>query len=307
MKTTLIMALVLGLVGFLAGDIYAQTDEDHEFEKFDGMKDGEKFPIWSSAGSIGYSATGKRINTSTLTGDFNLSRFGKWTNSILSSGITYGDVMYPGGSPIINANSYFGKYKFEGYLMQNKKPYLWTMLGADSDEFLGYWGRYIAEAGLGYSFFGTSDAVLKTEVGYAFVDTNWINKVEIEDGEFHYWDPTHNGLARLIASIPIKSYILFAEEATYRHNIDDEDDYSVESDTSLSFKLTGNLSFKTLYSITYANVPGPVEELDPYGNVVTYPYDDDGDPLTPDVEVDGLVPADRVAYTWTNALVISFF
>ena len=301
MKQGMIVMLIIGAVYVFSGASFAQ--EDHEFENFDGMKDEEKFPIWSSAGSIGYSATGKRINTNTLTGDFNLSRFGKWTNNILTSGITYGDVMYPGGSPIKNANSYFGKYKFEGYLMRNKKPYLWSLLGAESDEFQGYWGRYIAEAGLGYSYFGTRPTILKTELGYAFVDTNWINKVKLENGEYHYWEPTHNGLARLIASVPVKSYILFAEETTYRHNIDDEDDYTVQSETSLSFKLTGNLSFKTLYNITYTNQPGLVEELDPYGNVVT--YDDDGDPLTP--EVDGLVPADRVAYLWTNALVISFF
>jgi len=261
------------------------------------------FPKWSSEGAIGYTATGKRIKTNAINGDVNVTREGQWTNNFLDGGITYGDVTYPEGDPIASANRYFGTYKLEGYLTRTKKPYLWTLAGAESDQFQGFWGRYTGQGGVGYSYFGTAPQILKTEIGYAFVDTNWIEKKEIDDNEFHYWEPTHNGLARLVAQIPIYGYARFSEEVTYRHNIEDQDDYSVSSSTGLAFRLTSRLSYKTIFQIDYTNQPGLVESLDPYGAVIT--FDDDGDPATDPVSA--LEPNEYAAYTFTNALVISFF
>ena len=301
MKTHFSTVLALFLVLTVIGAGYAQ-DEDHEFGGFGGKK-ADVFPKWAANGSIGYTATGGNIDTQAVVGDFKLTHDRQWTGHILKSGISYGNVTYPDGDPITNVNNFFGNYKLEGYLYHNRKPYLWSLVGAESDQFQGFWGRYLAEAGIGYSYFGVSDYVLKSEVGYAFVDTNWINKVEIEDGEFHYWEPTHNGLVRLIASIPISKLVLFTEEAKYRHNFDDENDYVVNSETGLSFRLTDKLSFKTAFNIAYTNQPGPIEQLDGTGTVVT--VDDDADPATD--EVANLVPSERTAYGWTNALVISFF
>jgi len=243
--------------------------------------DADRFPVYSANGAIGYTTTGQYVKSTALNGDLKLGREGHWTNHFVNAGITYGNVVYPEGDPVLNANRYFGNYKFEGYVLSNKKPYLWTLLGAESDQFQGFWGRYNAEGGLGYSFFGVAKHILKTEIGYAFVDTNWMEKQEIDDNEFHYWEPTHNSLVRLIASVPILEYILFAEEASYRHNIEDENDYAVASDTSLSFRLTSKLSFKTAVNVTYTNQPGLVEALDPYGNVIV--YDNDGDATTADI------------------------
>lgn len=301
MKAFRLAIIALAIVFLLAGIGYAQ-DEDHEFSSFDGKK-ATLFPKWSSSGSIGYNTTGGYIDTQAVIGDFQLVHDRQWTSHIGKAGIAYGTVTYPEGDPITNVNNYFGNYKVEAYVYENRKPYFWGLIGALSDEYQGFWGRYLAEAGFGYSFFGISPYVLKGEVGYAFVDTNWINKVEIEDGEFHYWDPTHNGLARLIASIPISQYVLFTEEATYRHNIDDEDDYLVESSSGLSFRLSSKMSFKTSFNIAYTNVPGPIEEMDETGAVVM--LDDDNDPATD--EIASLVPTERTTYGWTNALVISFF
>ena len=56
-------------------------------------------------------------------------------------------------------------------------------------------------------------------------------------GELHYWEPTHNGLARLIILVPIMNTVLLGEEASHRHNVQDKDDYTVESSTSLTFKI----------------------------------------------------------------------
>lgn len=301
MKRTVLFAIIIFAMLWLAQIAAAQ--ESHEFSTFEKKEAAETvYPKYLGNGSVGYSSTGGNIETNTLVGDLLLGLETTWTNHYVKAGITYGQVKYPDGEPIKNANSYFGNYKFEGYLTRTKKPYLWSLIGAQSDEFQGFWGRYFLEAGFGYSWFGISAYVLKTEIGYAFVDTNWINKVEIDDNEFHYWEPTHNGLFRLIASVPISKIILFDEEAVYRHNLEDEDDYMVSSSTGLSFKLLGNLSYKTMFSITYTNQPGPIEELDEYGNVVLI---DDGDPLT--VDPVSLVPAKRTAYGWTNALVYSFF
>ncbi len=276
-------------------------DDGHKFTKFDSAKD--KYPSWAASGAIGYNTTGGYIDTQAIVGDFKLAHERQWTGHYLNSGISYGNVTYPEGDPINNVNNYFGEYKIEAYVYKNRKPYFWGLGGAQSDEFQGFWGRYIAEAGFGYSFLGTSDYVLKSEVGYAFVDTNWINKVEIDEGEFHLWEPTHNGLARLIASIPISKLVLFTEEVKYRHNFDDDNDYLVDSATGLNFRLTDKLSFKTTFDISYTNQPGPITELDKAGAPVM--VDDDGDPATDEIE--SLVPTERASYGWSNALVISFF
>ena len=302
MKTGLVIFLVGILIAAVCGIGYAQTDDKHKFDQFAGKK-AEAFPAWSSSGSIGYNATGGYIDTQSLVGDFILTHDRQWTSHILKSGIAYGNVTYPQGDAVLNVNKYYGNYKLEAYIYQNRKPYFWGLGGADSDQFQGYWGKYAAEAGFGYSFFGISDYVLKAEIGYAFVDTNWINKTEIDNGELHYWDPTHNGLVRLIASVPIVKMVLFTEEASYRHNFQDQDDYVVDSTSGLNFRLTAKLSFKTGFKINYTNMPGLVEALDETGKVIV--YDNDRDPATPDVAM--LRPTDRTSYGWTNALVISFF
>ncbi|MDP8223366.1 MAG: DUF481 domain-containing protein [Candidatus Lernaella stagnicola] len=300
-KTILTMLVIVFLaVPFAAHSQDPDLPEDNEPDV--GAQNAQ-FPAWSSNGSVGYSLIGKRVKSNSLTGDLNVTREGQWTNNFIKSGITYGDVTYPDGDPIINANRYFGNYKLEGYLTRAKKPYLWALVGAESDEFQGFWGRYNLEGGVGYNFFGVAKHVLKTELGYAFVDTNWIEKKEIEDGEFHYWEPTHNGLARVIAAVPILSYALFTEEVMYRHNVSDQDDYYVESTTGLAFRLTSKLSFKTSFNINYTNKPGFVEELDLTGAVVT--YDDDGDPATD--QIAALELNERASYSLNNALVISFF
>ncbi|MDP8255121.1 MAG: DUF481 domain-containing protein [Candidatus Alcyoniella australis] len=269
----------------------------------DEATEGDQFPKWSASGTLGYTMTSAYVKTNSLVGELQGAREGVWTNHLLKGGVTYGNVIYPDGDPILNANSYFGEYKFEGYLLRNKKPYLWGLLGYQSDEFSGFWTRYLGEVGVGYSFLGISDSVLKTELGYAFVDTRWIEKKEIETDEFHFWEPTHNALARLIAEVPLKSYMLFSEEASVRLNLADEDDYTAQSTTGLSFKLSQALSFKTSFAITYTNTPGFIERLDKEGNVVN--YDDDGDVDTDDVPE--LINAEYASYTWINALVISFF
>ena len=68
-------------------------------------------------------------------------------------------------------------------------------------------------------------------------------------------------------------------------------------------KLTDKLSFSTPFNITYTNLPGLVEKLDEHGNVVM--IDDDNDPATEPVPE--LTEAQRVDYTWTNSLMITFF
>ncbi len=265
-------------------------------------EDEEQLPRWYATGSFGYTATGGNSRTNTLAGSLEAGRVGIWTDHKLTAGITYGNVIYAGGDPIRNANSYFGKYKLDAYLMSNKKPYAWFGTGAECDEFQGYWGRYTVEAGPGYSFFGTDPVVLKLEAGYIFVDTNWINEKEV-DGELLLWEPTHNGLLRLIAELPLRDYLKFTEEAQYYVNFDDTQDYRMESTSALNVKLTDRLSFVTSFKVTYTNLPGLVEKLDEYGNVVT--VDDDNDPATDPVPE--LVEAERVDYTWTNSLAIALF
>jgi Protein of unknown function, DUF481 len=302
MKMTIAISFISIFLLLSALPAVAQTEEPHDFQEFSG-EEPEKYPKWSASGSIGYNSSGGYIETQAVAGDLQLAHERQWTGHLVKSGINYGNVTYPEGDPINNVSNYFGNYKIEAYVYKDRKPYFWSLLGAESDEFQGFWGRYIAEAGFGYSFFGMKDYVVKSEVGYAFVDTNWINKVELENGEFHLWEPTHNGLARQIIAVPILSFVNFTEEATYRHNFQDEDDYVVDSATGLSFRLTSKLSFKTTFDISYTNQPGPIEELDETGAAIM--IDDDGDPNTDDVA--SLIPADRTAYGWTNAIVISFF
>ena len=262
----------------------------------------QKFPKWSGSGTLGYTTTGGNSRTNSLSGEFELTREGELTNNSFKAGITYANVIYA-GDPIKTANSCFGEYKFEAFFTRAKKPYAWGLLGAESDEFQGYWGRYKLEIGPGYSFFGTYEATLKLEVGYALVDTNWVNPKETNEGEYHLWETTHNALARVIASSPfMDDRVTLEEEVLYRANLEDWQDYVIEATSSVKVKLNDKVSLTATLDVTYTNQPALVEKLDENGNVVT--YDDDGDPSTP--EVPKLVPAQRLDYTLTNGLSVSF-
>lgn len=300
MRKSLISSLLIIMVALFVGTSLAQ--ETAEFPKF------------SANGSIGYSMTGGNIITHGASGDFQFMHEDKWLNNIVKAGGNYGNAIYDTGDPIINVNNYFGNYKFEGFFMENKKPYAWGLLGYEMDEFQGFWNRYLAEAGLGYSYFGKRPEVLKTEVGYAFIDTVWALPKEIEDDEFHLWEPTHNMLFRLIASVPFKEYILFTEEASYRFDMLDTFNQVVDTKTALTFKLSSRLSFKTSFNLSYINDPGLIEKVDKEGNPVTQAT---GPIVTPPpytnspVSLPGEEPvykkSNRIAYSWVNALVISFF
>lgn len=309
MKKNLIGILILSLI--LVGGAFAQELGETEEP---ALADGDDLPKWSASGAIGFAMTTGNSETLTATGGLEGSRLGNWTNHFARGWINYGAVKYPEAEDYqINTNNFGMGYRFEGYYMADKKPYFWVSGTAESDQFQGFWQRYTIDGGPGYSFFGKSQYVLKLEAGYLFSLTRWIDKVninpdfsrsdidfagdpDIKQDDLHVWEPTHNGLARLIASVPVKDWLLLTEEALATMNFRNSSDYRFVSSTGAIFKLTSQLSFSSNLKVTYVNQPGLVDDLDETGTVHT------------DATGAGLLErADNTDTTWTNSLVISFF
>lgn len=313
---------VVALILLMAATAFAQDPEPElgvtEEPEIAGEDD---LPKWTASGSVGFTMTSGNSETRTATGGLEAARLGDWINNFFKAGISYGTVLYPEADDFtVNTNNIFGTYRFEGYYLPDKKPYFWVQGGAEFDPFQGFWQRYTIDGGPGYSFFGKSKYVLKIEAGYLWSLTRWIERVNIDPdydrsdtmlvdeddnpvthpddarGELHYWEPTHNGIVRLIASVPIQEWVLFTEEAVFAMNFMNEDDYKFISSTGMLFKITSRLGFSTNLKVSYFNSPGTVEDLDATG---TAKSDANGDTL--------YERADNTDITWTNSLVISIF
>ena len=288
MKRLFLIFSVIALSVLVSGVGFA---EDEAEEK--------PFPHYKVDATLAYSLSGGNIQSHSAVGDFLFAHEDVWVNNYIKLGGAYGTTAYANNNYINSVNHYFGNYKLEGFFMENKIPYAWGLVGYEMDEFQGFWNRYLAEAGLGASVFGTDPTVLKFETGYAFIDTVWINKKELYNGEEHLWEPTHNILFRVIASVPIKDAALFSEEVTYYVNLQDTFDQKVVSDTSLTFRILSFMSFKTSFNLQYINDPGFIDELDENGDVVTEVVNSE--------EVTVQEKSNRLIYSWVNGLVVTFF
>ena len=297
MKRLFIILLAIAIVVLVSGSVFAEDETE---------KKKPSFPIFKVDASLAYSLMGGNITSHSLVGDFLFVHEDEWINDIIKLGGAYGTTAYANNHYINSVNRYFGNYKMEAFFMKNKIPYAWGLVGYEMDEFQGFWNRYLIEAGLGASVFGTQPTVLKFEAGYAFITTVWINEKELYTGKEHLWEPTHNLLFRIIASVPIKDVGLFSEEVTYFVNAIDSFDQKVISDTSFTFKIISKLSFKTSFKLQYINDPGWIDELDMNGDIVTRRIDTDGNGID-DADENVLEKSDRLIYSWVNGLVVTFF
>ena len=292
-----IAALILAVSLVLATLAWADGEEkSREPEKAKA----DLLPKWYANGSLGAALGGLNTRTFVINGGLEGGRLGVWTNHVLKAGINYGNVIYSGNKPVLNVNNVFANYRFEGFFMKDKKPYFWVRPAWMTDQFQGFWEQYSVDLGPGYSFFGTSPYVLKAEAGYMFIDTDWVEKKDINPDpnkvDLRLWEPTHNGIIRLIASAPIQTWGLFTEEAFATMNFKNAKDYHVGSNTALTFKLTTRLSFQTAFKVLYTNVPPFVKNLDETGAAKV---DGAGNPI--------LKKSERTDYMWTNSLLVSFF
>jgi hypothetical protein len=289
------------LIGILVVASAAWADGEEKSREPEKAAAEQALPKWFASGSLGATLGGLNSRVFVVNAGFDGGRLGAWTNHVLKAGINYGNVIYSGNKPVLNVNNILANYRFEGFFMKDKKPYFWVRPAWMSDQFQGFWQQYSVDLGPGYSFFGTAPYVLKIEAGYMFLDTNWVEKKDIDPDpnkeDLHLWEPTHNGIIRLIASTPIQTWGLFSEEAYFLMNFMNEDDYRVGSATALTFKLTSRLSFQTAFKVLYTNTPPSVKNLDETGATRT-----DATTGTPILK-----KAERTDYTWSNSLVVSFF
>jgi putative salt-induced outer membrane protein YdiY len=245
---------------------------------------------WSGSSAVGYTQSGGNTNASSASLDLEVMRNGVWRDMAWKAGANYGYTRYT-DKDIVTTNNNFALYKLDWFMRRTKKQYIFGQVGYTGDEFQGFWAKYNAEAGFGYSWFGDKKPVLKTELGYSYMGWHYVE----ENDEGDLWETTHNALARISYSQKVSEWLKLAEDAVYYRNLEDGEKYQAESITSATFTITKKLGYKTSFTMKYNNRPLMVEEKDRYGVTVK---DDDGEPV--------LERAEQQDYIWTNMLVITF-
>ncbi len=246
---------------------------------------------WSSSGGLGYTQTSGNTDTMTTNGKWDMKRDGVRTDMTLKAGGNYGYTKYTTRKNV-SANNYFGLYKIDTYFTQAKKSYCFIQPQFQSDEFQGYWGKYMLDAGLGYNWLSSDDSTLKTEAGYSLIDWNYLQPND--DGD--RWEVTHNAVARLIFSHKINEWAKVGQEAVYSVNVDDTEDYQAESVTTASFNITSRLSYQVSFTAKYNNNRIYIADKDEFGSDVVDIF---GDKV--------LEKAEYTEFVWANTLVITFF
>jgi putative salt-induced outer membrane protein len=251
----------------------------------------QDLPKWAGTGSAGYVQTSGNTDSAAANGNLEFLREGYITDMTWKAGLNYGYTKYT-TKKIVSTDNYFALYKLDRYLSEDKRLYGFVQPQFQSDEFQGYWGKYMVDLGVGYNWIPPNHQKLKTEAGYSFIDWNYIKPDE--DG--HEWKDTHNALARLIYSNNLREWLQVGQEALYYVNVEESDDYHIESFTYGNFKLSDRLSYKVSLTVKYNNKTQLIERKDKYGSTAT---DTSGDPI--------LNRADHTDIIWANALVFSFF
>ncbi|OGP60618.1 MAG: hypothetical protein A2V67_14425 [Deltaproteobacteria bacterium RBG_13_61_14] len=247
-------------------------------------------PPWKGSAALGYTQSGGNTNSTAINANAALSRDGELTDLGWQAGLLYGFTRYTDKN-ILSANNYFGLFRVDQFLTTSKRPYGFCQFQFQSDQFAGFWGKYMAEAGAGYNWWKSKKRSLKTEAGYAFIDWNYTEPSE--DGR--RWAPTNNSVARLRYWHQVLSWLALSEEAVYYLNLEDTREYQTESMSAAKIKLTDRIGFQSSLAVKYNNRPPLVEKKDAYGQTV---HDADGNPV--------LERAKYTDYIWTNTLVLSF-
>lgn len=130
----------------------------------------------------------------------------------------------------------------------SEHSYMAVITGWMRDEFAGIENRYYIGPALGYSFLTGPKHILKSEAGVDYVKEEYIDGSEDDFlrgrifAEYNYHFSEKNK---------------FLQSVEYLRDLEDSENYNVNTETALIASLNSNLSLKTSYLVKYDNAPVP--------------------------------------------------
>jgi len=228
--------LVLVLFVMMPCQLFAQTDKPEDTK--DNTKEIEKF--WTSSVGLSFVTVSGNTESQTLsiTGD---AVHETSTNKLeINAGTVYGK-----SAGEKTAEYWYGKTKYDSNITQ--KTYLFGVFNAKGNKLSGYDYRLSAYPGAGYKFLEGKHSLI-AEAGPGFFYEKRIGEDEDDLAFF-------SGRAYTKYIFKITKVSSFSQDAEYLYNFEDEKDYRVNSNTTLTAKISELLSLKLNLLIQHANQP----------------------------------------------------
>lgn len=209
------------------------------FFTVDGFADEKK---WHDEAEFSYVKTNGNSDVTTLSFknlfkyQFNERLESKW-----KLGALYGE-----SDGIRSAESYMTELRADYKL--DKKLYAYGLAGYLTDEFAGFDERFYGGIGAGYKFIDGPKHFFSSELGLNYSLENYTDGT---DSDFI------DGRAFVLYEYAINEKSQFSQGIEYLYDFDNNDNYRINSDTSLKVQINTALSLKVGYEVRYDNAPTP--------------------------------------------------
>ena len=189
--------------------------------------------------SMSYVATSGNARTQTLGLDA-IGKFEKNANRLLlNAGTVYGE-----NRGTNTAKYWYARAKDE-YTV-SEKTYALGKLDVEGNKLAGYDLRITFNTGIGHRFIETDKHELSGEMGPGVVHEKRSNEKDLT---------YTSGRAYTKYAYKINDTANFSQDIEYLHDIENDNNYRINAETALTFKIAENISFKTGLSIKYVNTP----------------------------------------------------
>ena len=150
---------------------------------------------------------------------------------------------------IENNNKWLALLQYDRSL--SEALYLSYLVSYGQDKFSGFEYQFNTGPGLGYKMLQSDTQKLNLRGNALY------SKDSIAGGGTNEYV---SGLAGLEYAWQITENLSFSEDATYRSQLDDGDNYFVYSKTAINSKINGNFSLGLSYQVDYKNIPAETRE-----------------------------------------------
>jgi putative salt-induced outer membrane protein YdiY len=147
---------------------------------------------------------------------------------------------------VVTAEQYSAAEKVSRKL--SDRNYVFERVGWDKNRFSGIANRIDTSVGLGRELLKTDKDLLAAELGGGYVNEQRVKSPRVDFG---------SGRAYMKYTRTLSATASFSQDAEYLHSFSDQDDYRLNTQTSLVASLTTHFSLKTSYVWKKVNLPPP--------------------------------------------------
>ena len=216
--------------------IASEWREKRERERVGMIQEASAFDLWRGRAEIGGFLTTGNTNTSGITGAFDLTREGlQWRHKLR------GLAEYQRSLGQTTREHYL--FAYEPNWKLNSRTYIYGAAQYESDRFFGYYDRYSASTGIGYSAIQRRNLTLNLELGPGYRHTNFTDDTI---------QSSIAGRGSVDLDWTIAPGLTLREDASaYVQRFNS----TVTSTTAVAAKLIGPLSAQLSYTLQYESEP----------------------------------------------------